>query len=297
MGLDLASIQLLCCAKNMGVDFTESLMIGRQEILCGQDEAMRTFSAAGISPHEICRGEFGEPVFRLLGAKKVYSVDGSDYEKATYVCDLNEPCPDSLKNRFSVVHDGGTLEHVFNISQALKTCMEMVRVGGSFVQVTVANNFMGHGFWQVSPETLFRVFSKENGYKVKAVLLRVLGNSGNWYKVSDPAEFGGRVELVNDRPTYICTIAERIEDASIFETFPYQSDYAKRWKAAKAPQQLGSKRASAPSLFRRAIPRPVKKMVRMSLSRLKRRQSEFDQPYYKRVSDDDLIRGRLDEIV
>jgi hypothetical protein len=63
MGLDLPSVQLLCCAKNIGVDFSDSLMIGRQEILCEPQEAKKTFNAAGIErpwTEEIRRGQFGD---------------------------------------------------------------------------------------------------------------------------------------------------------------------------------------------------------------------------------------------
>jgi hypothetical protein len=35
--------------------------------------------------------------------------------------------------------------------------------------VTPANNQMGHGFYQFSPELFFRVFSQENGYLLRAL--------------------------------------------------------------------------------------------------------------------------------
>jgi hypothetical protein len=53
---------------------------------------------------------------------------------------LNKPVPDNLRSRFSVVFDGGTLDHVFNICQALKNAMEMVEVGGYFVQVSLLSS-------------------------------------------------------------------------------------------------------------------------------------------------------------
>ena len=65
---------------------------------------------------------------------------------------MNTPIYGSLKNRFSALLDAGTIEHVFNFPQAIRNCMEMVKVGGHFIQVTVANNFIGHGFYQFSPE-------------------------------------------------------------------------------------------------------------------------------------------------
>jgi hypothetical protein len=69
--------------------------------------------------------------------------------------------------QFSVVYGAETIEHVFNILQAFKNCMEMVCVSGHF---NVANNYMGHGFWQFGPELIYRIFSRENGFQIKAVL-------------------------------------------------------------------------------------------------------------------------------
>ena len=38
---------------------------------------------------------------------------------------------------------------------------------------------------------------------------------GTWYKVEDPAADHSRVERINDKQTYICTIAQRVEDRTI----------------------------------------------------------------------------------
>ena len=137
---------------------------------------LRTLSAIGISSEHVFGGlrirDHGEPLFKLLGAQQVCSLDASDYEQATYICDLNQPCPSNLIQKFSVVHDGGSLEHVFNLPQALKNCMQMVRIGGHFIQLTTANNFMGHGFWQLSPEAIYRTFSEANGYSIKLYAVR-----------------------------------------------------------------------------------------------------------------------------
>ena len=164
-------------------------------------------------------------------------MDVSNYESATHIQDMNLPIPDDLRERFSVVHDGGTLEHVFNIPQALKNCMEMVRVGGCFLQVNVANNFMGHGFWQFSPEMIYRVFCPDNGYRVEVVLLHEVVPGGASYIVRDPDQIHRRVELCNRRPTYILTVAKRIAAAKIFASLPQQSDYVVVWNGAAGPRK------------------------------------------------------------
>jgi hypothetical protein len=294
MGLDLAAVQLLCCAKSIGVDFSDTLTIGRQRIHSDPGALLRTLSAIRISSEHV-RGlqirDHGESLFRLLGAQQVCSLDASDYEQATYICDLNQPCPSNLIQQFSVVHDGGSLEHVFNLPQALKNCMQMVRVGGHFIQLTAANNFMGHGFWQLSPEAIYRTFSEVNGYSIKLVLLYEVRRKTAWYRVADPAIYGNRIELVNRRRTYICTIAERVAVREIFAEYPQQWDYVENWKRANTT--LHPQPKSILNSIRQIVPRPVKKVIHAGLSLIAELAPPFNHPCYRYISVHDLVRGRI----
>jgi len=290
MGINIPTMQLFCCAKSIGVDFSETMMVGRQVVHAPRNAIDAILGVIGISPEHastILEGQFAEPLFDLLGAKRVSSLDVSDFEGATIIHDLNHPLPTSLANRFSVVLEGGTIEHVFNVPQAFKNCMEMVRVGGHFIHVNPANNYMGHGFWQFCPELIYRIFSLENGFQIKAVLMheheiRGRGASfGKWYKVEDPAVQHCRVELINAKRTSICTIAQRVGDETIFARFPQQSFYVERWNQAH-------QRRPPPLRFRRMIPRPIKRLVRwFGWPR------PFDRPYYRRISDEEVMHGRI----
>jgi hypothetical protein len=131
-------------------------------------------------------------------------------------------------------------------------------------------------------------------------MIRYGASFGAWYEVEDPAAHHCRVELVNHRPTYICTIAQRVEDRKIFASFPQQSDYVEFWKQAQEPPQEPRTQSS----IRRMIPRPIKKLVRWGRDALKKRLASFDRhyppyyrrfdaPYYRRLSDDDVVRGRI----
>jgi hypothetical protein len=305
MGIDVPSVQFLCCAKSIGVDFSDTMMVGRQVVdLTDTDVITSALSTIGIPREQIFAALQGkveerapaEPLFSLLGARQVSSVDASDYEGATYIHDFNQSLPAALAGQFSVVHDGGTIEHVFNIPQAFKNCMEMLRVGGHFIQVNVANNYMGHGFWQFCPELIYRIFSRENGFQIKAVLMNVHAmhgggaSLGRWYKVEDPAKHHCRAELINHRPTYICTIAQRVEDKRIFATFPQQSDYVETWKRTQERRHEIDWKSPTVFSIRRMIPRPVKKLIRWSLNAV---SGPFDRPYYQRVSDQDVVLGRI----
>jgi hypothetical protein len=157
----------------------------------------------GLDAAEFLRESDGyaEKFFRLLGAEHVTSFDKSDYRVASSLHDMNTPIDGSLKNRFSAVLDAGTIEHVFNFPQAISNCMEMVKVGGHFIQVTVANNFIGHGFYQFSPELMYRVFSADNGFAAEAVVLHEMLGGGKWYRMHDSVARGHRVELTTRSPS------------------------------------------------------------------------------------------------
>ncbi len=315
MGLDTASVKFVCAAKSFGVDFTDTLMIGRQSLLTTPASLQRVFSILGIDldADEFLReNDYGEAFFSLMGAKKVNSLDYSSYEDATIIHDMNSPISDDLRGRYSVVYDGGTLEHVFNMPQALKNCMEMVRVGGHFMQVQNANNFLGHGFWQSSPELIFRAFSAANGYQVEAVLLHeVLPGAGwvsrndAWYAVADPDEIKQRVELCNSFSTYILTIARKVTDMEIFAQSPQQSDYVAAWgrntraktESASAPDSRDlDSHIGRPRSWRSYVPKRVKRMLQSLQRMLQPVQpvpGPFDRPYFKCIREDDVLRGKL----
>ena len=295
MGVDAAGVRFLCAAKALGVDFTDTATIGRQHLIADAADLRAAFAALGVTldPAEFLRAnKYADAFFELLGARRVESVDFSDYEGATHIHDMNRPLPEGLRARFSLVHDGGTLEHVFNVPQGIRNCMEMVRVGGHFTQETVANNCMGHGFWQFSPELIYRVFSEANGYKVEAVLLREMVPGGAWYAVRDPEQVRRRVELCNRRPTYIFTIARRVAEADIFARTPQQSDYVAAWDDpnARGGPDAPANGSRLKMVLRRSLPPRVLGAVRRARRMV---TFTFDPACYRRVSDDELIAGKL----
>jgi hypothetical protein len=127
------------------------------------------------------------------------------------------------------VIDGGTLEHIFNYPVAIKNCMEMVQPGGHLLLMTPANNFMGHGFYQFSPELFFRIFSEENGFELRRAIFAETDPDAQWYEIVDPAKARRRVELINRRPAYLLIQARKLRQVPVLATTPQQSDYTILW--------------------------------------------------------------------
>ncbi len=158
------------------------------------------------------------------------SIDASAYEGASLIHDLNDPIPDHWRGQFTAVVDGGSLEHVFDFPRALQNAVALLAVGGHFLSITPANNFMGHGFYQFSPELFFRVFTRENGYHLKVVLIQATEGRSRWYKVLDPEAIGRRAELQSGLPALLYVLAQKLEDKPLFAKRPRQSDYVAAWK-------------------------------------------------------------------
>ncbi|MDR1334354.1 MAG: hypothetical protein LBJ71_03990 [Holosporaceae bacterium] len=172
---------------------------------------------------------YSEPLFHYLGAKAVDSVDYCDYERATIIHDMNVPIHQSLKDSFSLVYDGGTLEHVFNYPVAIKNCMDMVKINGHLMLMTPANNAFGHGFYQFSPELFYSLLTEVNGYSDTVVFIQ--DKKLKWYKVISPQKAKERVDICIDTKgsAMLTVISKKIGNVPERLT-AMQSDYVDLWE-------------------------------------------------------------------
>jgi hypothetical protein len=150
VALDYHAVKFLIYCRKRGADFSAVATIGRQRLRVSTAELQEIFRSFGerISPEESDflvreKDSFAERFLEHLGAREVHSFDYSSYEQATHTHDMNLPIADAYKCRYSLVLDGGSLEHIFNFPVAIRNCMEMVRAGGHFVALNPANNFLG----------------------------------------------------------------------------------------------------------------------------------------------------------
>jgi SAM-dependent methyltransferase len=104
--------------------------------------------------------------FNAIGFDSVESCDSSDYESATHVFDLNLPVSDQLYNKYDVIVDGGTLEHIFNLPQSLTNLYKMLKPGGRIIFISPSSNHVDHGFYMFSP-VLFYDYYTANKWKIE----------------------------------------------------------------------------------------------------------------------------------
>jgi hypothetical protein len=147
------------------------LAYGDQGMNVSYDGVMWMFESLGLEPHRdgTADAPAGHSVIdfarlvKLMGLGQLRTLDVSAYEGADIIADLNAPVPAELIGQFGLILDGGTMEHVFDIRQGMKNTADMLRTGGRAVHMTPSNNYVNHGFVQVSP-TLYHDYYVENGF-------------------------------------------------------------------------------------------------------------------------------------
>lgn len=268
MGITRNCARFLTFAKSRNVSFERTVMLGRQVLYVTPQETKALFDYFKLTPIPVnAYSQFAESLFHSLGASVIDSIDYSDFEGASIITDMNEAIPANLKEQYSVVFDGGTLEHVFNFPQAIKNCMDMLKIGGHFIAITPANNQCGHGFYQFSPELFFSIFNPENGFELQQIIIGVdLPEKGirDWYRVKEPAKVKRRVTLTNSQPTYLMVLARKIRSTNELALKPMQSDYQNVWEVHNSIKNSNPIETETYWIFlyRKYVPEVIKSIIR-----------------------------------
>lgn len=268
MGITILNALALVESWRSGARFDATLTLGRLECHMNKRELRRIATRLPVETEfarAVARGEapaYMDDFFKAMGAKTVDALDASDFDGATIVHDLNDPLPPHLHSRFDAVVDGGTIEHVFNAPTAFKSAMDALKVGGTFAAIVPANNWCGHGFYQFSAEFFYRVFSPENGFEVRRLLVAPAYVGGRWvdgpaFEVSDPHAMRDRVEIESTRKTVFLVDARKVSQRPVFATWPQETGYAEAWARSAVvpgqppPEPASSRAGAAWSQFQR----------------------------------------------
>jgi hypothetical protein len=274
MGIDTAAAQLILLARNqIGFDPSRALIFGHQKNYIGPilKRDIQKHLRASKAALDL---EYADGFFSAAGIPKLDVLDISDYEGATVIQDLNFEISDAMQ-KYSLVIDIGTLEHVFNIGQGLENIKRLCLPGGYVLMLSPANNWLGHGFYQFSPELFFRNFDDSQGWEVKAVyLVRKSLFRVAWYEVPDPKVKGRRGNLHSKGATYVGVIARKREKLE-FSALPQQSDYEGAWDGSSI-SRLGALYLRLPKSLRTILDVTLMAALTRYRGRLTRRRFEWE---------------------
>ncbi len=250
MGLNNgAAIILSSVLENRG-EFSEVLTIGRQEYLVNYFMSSLIKKKYGIS-----KDLFADPAqefLRKLGAVKIDSLDINDYQGATIIQDLNLPIDSSFHNKYDLVLEFGTIEHVANISQAMQNLMLLVKPGGLLIFVSPGNNFFGHGCYQISPEFFLTQLTSANGYRIESLLLHINGLlHGSWWKVDTSPGRKQRFSLKSKKLVFVVCVARKVGSAK--PQYEQQADYLELWNRNQKLSSLGVIYGKIPDIMQQML--------------------------------------------
>jgi hypothetical protein len=257
MGIDAHALRFLQYSAKKGTRLGRVATLGRQELHIDEARLRRFLRLRPGYRHE----EYAERILLdYLFATCVESFDNSAFEGATHIVDMNRPLP-SKHGLYDTVLDAGCLEHIYNAPQALLNISQLCAAGGQILHILPANNFCGHGFWQLSPELFFSLYSERNGYKDTTVFLAALRDDRFWYEVRRP-EGGHRAIVRSSSPLYVLC---RTTTGSSFLPQPVQqADYALAWShgrrgagSTNPKNRLGGAKALARQLLSAPLARPL----------------------------------------
>lgn len=291
MALVYPDLQLLVAAHQGGARFDRVATIGRLKLYLhrGEVQELVRAGAAGGLLDRYAWGDWCERyLVGLLGAREIVSFDASEHEAATRVMDLNCDLPPEHEQDFDLVIDGGTLEHVFNYPVAVANLMRMARVGGRVLTANPCNNLAGHGFYQFTPELLFRVFSRANGFAVEQMLLTEHRHSSvelappvRMVQVRDPADVGCRVMITSGRCLMIRCLSRRTRAIAPFATVPQQSDYQMMWRQGPAARTVAAAERRGAMLLLRRLYRKLPDRLRAQVAERRLNYSLSNRTFFR----------------
>jgi hypothetical protein len=117
---------------------------------------------------------------------------------------------------------------------------KMCRIGGRIIHVSPANNFCNHGFWQLSPELFFSLYSDRNGFDGTEVFLSDVGEMSFWYRVTPPKD-GQWSDATSPRALSAMALTKKVRDVPAFSV--QQASYADSWEHSnEAPRPWSNRR-------------------------------------------------------
>ncbi len=183
MGLPKSAINLLIATAKQQPFSGVVATLGRQHVYASAAEVTQLAKLAGVPlvaselslhrhPELQQRGYVSDDsLLAMLGFSSSQRIDHSDYEQAEVQFDLNSSTtPAELTQQYDAIIDSGTIEHVFDLPNALRHCLRMLKPNGRMIHLTPTSNCVNHGFYSISP-TLYDDFYRANGCTVETLYL------------------------------------------------------------------------------------------------------------------------------
>lgn len=146
----------------MILDLSEKYKLGGEAFCYGDQKTSfsREYIESGFKNYGGERMETAE-FFKYCGFSNLTDLD---YNGNAKICvDLGKPIPKELHDRAAILYDGGTIEHIPNILQAVMNAVHLVKEGGIVIHA-VPFGIYNNCYFHVDP-LFFKDFYEANGFE------------------------------------------------------------------------------------------------------------------------------------
>ena len=235
MGLAKGSISFLLEEKKRRPFSGYALTLGRLGVSVTYPMLTKLFDKFGFSYTNRKKDGFvtDYDLFTALGFSCLESMDLSDYEGATIIFDLNSPdTPTNLIDRYDIIIDGGTIEHVFHLPNVFANIFRMLKVGGRIIHLSPSSGHIEHGFYMFSP-TLFTDFYNTNNFRIESCELwryDSIKPKKKWdvFDYTPDLCRAIKTDYLDKKAYGITMIATKLTQSS-YRLIPQQSSYLQIW--------------------------------------------------------------------
>ena len=135
---------------------------------------------------------------------------------------MNNPVPEEYYEKYDVIFDGGTIEHIFDVKMCFHNVKKMLKKNGIFISVNGANNHLGHGFYQFSPDLYRAVFSNQSGYNIVEMHIKAANIDALPLDITKFEPWQSNI-VTSQEQQYISVIIQKIKDIDAID--PQQPAY------------------------------------------------------------------------
>ena len=115
--------------------------------------------------YDVTKCETVKQFYEVLGFRKYLAIDVNT-DKDAIALDLNNVVYDKFNEKFDLVTNNGTSEHIFNQNSVFTNIHNLCNVGGYMIHVLPCTGWVDHGFYNYNPN-MFTAIAEQNNYNIE----------------------------------------------------------------------------------------------------------------------------------
>jgi len=115
--------------------------------------------------YDVTKSQTVKQFYEALGFEKYIAIDVNN-DKDAIALDLNNIVYDKINEKFDLVTNNGTSEHIFNQHSVFANIHNLCKVDGYMIHVLPCTGWVDHGFYNYNPN-LFTAIAEQNDYNIE----------------------------------------------------------------------------------------------------------------------------------